>query len=57
MAIYQYDMLVPAIHAETFVADDATVIGNVTLELLNMQLYGAKPAAKSRKTSLTKRSI
>ncbi|WP_458131913.1 gamma carbonic anhydrase family protein [Pseudomonas sp. R3-41] len=32
MAIYQYDMLIPAIHAETFVAEDATVIGNVTLE-------------------------
>ena len=32
MAIYQYDSLIPAIHAETFVAEDATVIGNVTLE-------------------------
>ena len=32
MAIYQYDTLIPAIHAETFVAEDATVIGNVTLE-------------------------
>jgi len=31
MAIYQYDALIPAIHAETFVAQDATVIGNVTL--------------------------
>jgi carbonic anhydrase/acetyltransferase-like protein (isoleucine patch superfamily) len=32
MAIYQYDSLIPAIHAETFVAEDATVIGNVTLD-------------------------
>jgi carbonic anhydrase/acetyltransferase-like protein (isoleucine patch superfamily) len=32
MAIYQYDTLIPVIHAETFVAEDATVIGNVTLE-------------------------
>jgi carbonic anhydrase/acetyltransferase-like protein (isoleucine patch superfamily) len=32
MAIYQYDSLIPTIHAETFVAEDATVIGNVTLE-------------------------
>ncbi|WP_431480024.1 gamma carbonic anhydrase family protein [Pseudomonas simiae] len=32
MAIYQYDTLIPTIHAETFVAEDATVIGNVTLE-------------------------
>jgi carbonic anhydrase/acetyltransferase-like protein (isoleucine patch superfamily) len=32
MAIYQYDSLVPTIHAETFVAEDATVIGAVTLE-------------------------
>lgn len=31
MAIYKYDALIPAIHAETFVAQDATVIGNVTL--------------------------
>ncbi|AZF52245.1 Carbonic anhydrase, gamma class [Pseudomonas sp. R4-34-07] len=31
MAIYQYDTLVPVIHAETFIAQDATVIGNVTL--------------------------
>ena len=32
MAIYRYNTLVPDIHAETFVAEDATVIGNVTLE-------------------------
>jgi carbonic anhydrase/acetyltransferase-like protein (isoleucine patch superfamily) len=32
MAIYQFDALIPTIHAETFVAQDATVIGNVTLE-------------------------
>lgn len=32
MAIYQYDTLIPIIHAETFVAEEATVIGNVTLE-------------------------
>ena len=32
MAIYQFDTLIPAIHPETFVAEDATVIGNVTLE-------------------------
>jgi carbonic anhydrase/acetyltransferase-like protein (isoleucine patch superfamily) len=32
MAIYQFDTLIPAIHTETFVAQDATVIGNVTLE-------------------------
>ena len=32
MAIYQYDRIAPVIHAETFVAEDATVIGNVTLE-------------------------
>jgi carbonic anhydrase/acetyltransferase-like protein (isoleucine patch superfamily) len=32
MAIYQYDALIPAIHAETFVAEDSTVIGDVTLE-------------------------
>lgn len=32
MAIYQYDTLIPVIHAETFVAEDATVIGDVTLE-------------------------
>ncbi|WP_092145671.1 MULTISPECIES: gamma carbonic anhydrase family protein [unclassified Pseudomonas] len=32
MAIYQYDTFIPAIHAETFVADEATVIGAVTLE-------------------------
>jgi carbonic anhydrase/acetyltransferase-like protein (isoleucine patch superfamily) len=31
MAIYQYDTLIPVIHAETFVAEDATLIGNVTL--------------------------
>ncbi|AZF10105.1 Carbonic anhydrase, gamma class [Pseudomonas sp. R2-37-08W] len=31
MAIYQYDTLIPVIHAETFIAQDATVIGNVTL--------------------------
>ena len=31
MAIYQYDTLIPTIHAETFVAEDATVIGDVTL--------------------------
>ncbi|WP_455917315.1 gamma carbonic anhydrase family protein [Pseudomonas cerasi] len=31
MDIYQYDTLIPTIHAETFVAQDATVIGNVTL--------------------------
>ncbi|CDF93957.1 MULTISPECIES: gamma carbonic anhydrase family protein [unclassified Pseudomonas] len=31
MAIYRYDTLIPAIHAETFVAEDATVIGDVTL--------------------------
>jgi carbonic anhydrase/acetyltransferase-like protein (isoleucine patch superfamily) len=31
MAIYQYDTLIPAIHAETFVAQEATVIGNVIL--------------------------
>lgn len=32
MAIYQYDALIPFIHAETFVAEDATIIGNVRLE-------------------------
>lgn len=32
MAIYQYDTLTPQVHPETFVADDATVIGAVTLE-------------------------
>ncbi|WP_338490922.1 gamma carbonic anhydrase family protein [Pseudomonas trivialis] len=32
MAIYQYDNLIPAIHAETFIAQDATIIGNVILE-------------------------
>jgi carbonic anhydrase/acetyltransferase-like protein (isoleucine patch superfamily) len=32
MAIYQFDALIPVIHAETFIAEDATVIGNVTLE-------------------------
>lgn len=31
MAIYRYDSLTPAIHAETFVAEDATVIGDVTV--------------------------
>lgn len=31
MAIYQYDSLVPHIHADTFVADDATIIGDVML--------------------------
>ncbi|AZF36577.1 Carbonic anhydrase, gamma class [Pseudomonas sp. R4-39-08] len=31
MAIYQYDTLIPVIHVETFIAQDATVIGNVTL--------------------------
>jgi carbonic anhydrase/acetyltransferase-like protein (isoleucine patch superfamily) len=32
MAIYQYDTLAPNLHPETFVAEDATVIGDVTLE-------------------------
>jgi len=32
MAIYQFDTLIPLIHPETFVAEDATVIGNVSLE-------------------------
>jgi len=32
MAIYQFEALIPVIHAETFIAEDATVIGNVTLE-------------------------
>lgn len=32
MAIYKYDTLIPVIHAEALVAEDATVIGNVTLE-------------------------
>ena len=32
MAIYQYDTLVPNLHPEAYVAEDATVIGDVTLE-------------------------
>ena len=32
MAIYQYDTLVPNLHPEAFIAEDATVIGDVTLE-------------------------
>jgi len=32
MAIYQYDTLVPNLHPETFIAEDACVIGDVTLE-------------------------
>ncbi|MFJ4445667.1 gamma carbonic anhydrase family protein [Pseudomonas sp. NPDC089422] len=32
MAIYRYDTLTPTLHPETFVAEDATVIGDVTLE-------------------------
>ena len=32
MAIYQYDTLMPRIHAETFVAEEATIIGDVTLD-------------------------
>ncbi|HEN8797785.1 gamma carbonic anhydrase family protein [Pseudomonas sp. CM27] len=32
MAIYQYDTRTPNLHPETFVAEDATVIGDVTLE-------------------------
>ncbi|HCV41824.1 gamma carbonic anhydrase family protein [Pseudomonas vlassakiae] len=32
MAIYRYDTLTPHIHPETFVAENATVIGDVTLE-------------------------
>ena len=32
MAIYQYDTLVPSLHPETFVAEDASVIGDVALE-------------------------
>ncbi|MBB3269779.1 carbonic anhydrase/acetyltransferase-like protein (isoleucine patch superfamily) [Pseudomonas sp. OG7] len=32
MAIYQYDTLAPSLHPETFVAEDASVIGDVTLE-------------------------
>ncbi|MNG76128.1 2,3,4,5-tetrahydropyridine-2,6-dicarboxylate N-acetyltransferase [compost metagenome] len=31
MAIYRYDTLTPTLHPETFVAEDATVIGDVTL--------------------------
>ncbi|HEN8712412.1 MULTISPECIES: gamma carbonic anhydrase family protein [Pseudomonas] len=31
MAIYRYDTLVPNLHPETFVAEQATVIGDVTL--------------------------
>lgn len=32
MAIYQYDTLAPNLHPEAYVAEDATVIGDVTLE-------------------------
>ncbi|BDM22801.1 MULTISPECIES: gamma carbonic anhydrase family protein [Pseudomonas] len=32
MAIYRYDTLAPAIHPQTFIAEEATVIGDVTLE-------------------------
>ena len=32
MAIYRYDTLTPTLHPETFIAEDATVIGDVTLE-------------------------
>lgn len=32
MAIYQYDKLAPNLHPETFIAEDASVIGDVTLE-------------------------
>lgn len=32
MAIYQYDNLAPNLHPETFIAEDASVIGDVTLE-------------------------
>ncbi|MFK0270225.1 gamma carbonic anhydrase family protein [Pseudomonas asiatica] len=32
MAIYQYDRLTPNLHPDTFVAEDASVIGDVTLE-------------------------
>lgn len=32
MAIYQYDTLAPNLHPEVYVAEDATVIGDVTLE-------------------------
>jgi len=32
MAIYQYDTLAPNLHPEAFIAEDATVIGDVTLE-------------------------
>jgi len=32
MAIYRYDTLTPTLHPETFIAEQATVIGDVTLE-------------------------
>lgn len=32
MAIYQYDTLAPSLHPEAYVAEDASVIGDVTLE-------------------------
>ena len=32
MAIYQYDTLAPNLHPEVYVAEDATVIGDVTLD-------------------------
>ncbi|ANC81113.1 gamma carbonic anhydrase family protein [Pseudomonas putida] len=32
MAIYQYDNLAPNLHPEAFIAEDASVIGDVTLE-------------------------
>ncbi|WP_449433246.1 gamma carbonic anhydrase family protein [Pseudomonas putida] len=31
MAIYRYDTLAPHLHPETFIADEATIIGDVTL--------------------------